>query len=85
MLGIALHYHISIYFHICAYICICLHIFAVFGSFVFGVVSSSRRQCSPGFVRAKWLAIVQSQAEVPGLVFVAKGFGNLAARCRSMQ
>lgn len=29
------------------------------------------------FVRAKWLAIVQSQAEVPGLVFVAKGFGAL--------
>jgi hypothetical protein len=31
------------------------------------------------------LAIVQSQAEVPGLVFVAKGFGNLAARCSTMQ
>ena len=34
----------------------------------------------PGFVRSKWLEVVQkNHGEVPGLVFVAKGFGILVA------
>lgn len=34
----------------------------------------------PGFVKSKWLEVVQkSHGEVPGLVFVAKGFGTFVA------
>lgn len=34
----------------------------------------------PGFVKSKWQEVVQkSHGEVPGLVFVAKGFGTFVA------
>ena len=52
---------------------------------MWSVSSCAVSSCCPGFVRAKWLAIVRSQAEVPGLVLVAKGFGNLAARGSTMR